>query len=243
MNQSNESAVSAVSLAFVGVIVGAILMLAGTPNLKALIVAAHLGPSETTQAASEPGQGEGGQTQKGQSRGPVPLDPRMAEIDQRFQQAVAMLHARRFDDAAMALHRVILLSPRLAEAYVNMGYAMIGLERYDAARDFFLTATDLRPYQANAYYGLAIAFEQMNDLEGALGAMRTFIHLSPPGDPYVRKARSALWEWNTRLARGPLPENEAQWIEARTRQWEDRNLPDRDARETGDLAIPVRNLQ
>jgi len=233
MNQANESAISAISLAFVGVMAGAILMLGAAPNLRAQIFSAHLGPGQIAH--------EGGHSAAGKA--PTPLDPRMAEISQRFQQAVAMLHAQRFDEAAVALHRVILLSPRLTEAYVNMGYAMLGLERSEAASKFFLAATELKPYQANAYYGLAIALEQMHDLQGALGAMRTFIHLSPPDDPYVRKARSALWEWDTQLARGPLPENEARWIEFRTRQWEDRNQPDRDAREAGDLTIPVRNAK
>jgi len=30
--------------------------------------------------------------------------------------------------------------------------------------------------------------------------MRTFVHLSPAGDPYVRKARAALWEWQAASA-------------------------------------------
>jgi tetratricopeptide (TPR) repeat protein len=238
MSPANESAVSAVSLSLVAVIACAIVMLAGAPGLKERLLTVRLGPQHPIHAAA---RAAGADLLEQQT--PSPLDPRMAEIDERFRQAIVMLHARRFDEAATALHRVILLSPRLAEAYVNMGYAMLGLERYRAARDFFLTATDLKPYQANAYYGLASALEQMKDLEGALGAMRTYIHLSPPDDPYVRKARSAIWEWDSELANGPLPEQERRWIEARTRQWEERNLPDRDARVSGDLAIPVKNLQ
>lgn len=237
MRHPNESAISAVSLSFVGVIACAIFMLASAPGLKDLIFTARLGPQQSLAARAESVEG----LEAASIGTPSPLDPRMAEIDQRFQQAVAMLHAGRFDDAVVALHRVITLSPRLAEAYVNLGYAMLGLERYDAAAKFFLTATDLKPYLANAYYGLAEALERMKDLEGALGAMRTFLHLSPPDDPYVRRARSALWEWDTQLARGPLPEHEQQWIEEKTREWEDRNLPDRDSRRSDDLSIPVKN--
>lgn len=123
---------------------------------------------------------------------------RADEVRVRFEQAVVMLHARQYEHAATALHRVIELDPELPEAHVNMGYAMLGLERYKAAADFFAEATERRPGQANAYYGLAVALEAQGDLAAALGAMRTFVHLSPPEDPFVRKARAALWEWQAR---------------------------------------------
>lgn len=153
------------------------------------------------------------------------------ELTQRFEQAVYMLHARQYEHAVAALHKVIQLSPRMPEAYANMGYALLGLERYHAAHDFFKTATDLDPYQANAYWGLAITFEQGGDLRAALGAMRVYIHLARKDDPYLRRARSALWEWETQLARGPLPDNEKAFIERGTRQWEERNLPQHDIAE------------
>ncbi|MBI3773762.1 MAG: tetratricopeptide repeat protein [Gammaproteobacteria bacterium] len=154
---------------------------------------------------------------------------RQRELEERFQQAVAMLHAKKYDYAITALHRVIALAPRMPEAYVNMGYALIGMQNYPAARDFFNIALEIEPYQANAYWGLAVALEQMGDVEGALGAMRTFIHLSPPNDPYLRKARSALWEWESTLKRGPLPKDEQQWLEKRGREWTERNGPEADS--------------
>lgn len=122
---------------------------------------------------------------------------RESEIDRRFRQAVIMLHARQFDHAATALHRVLELAPDMPEAHVNMGYAMLGLERYGVARDFFESATVLRPQQANAYYGLAVALDALRDRAGARGAMRTFIHLSAPDAPFVTKAKAALWEWES----------------------------------------------
>lgn len=159
---------------------------------------------------------------------------REKEIAQRFQEAVMMLHAKQYDYAITALHRVIELSPRMPEAYVNMGFALLGLKKYKAAGDFFNTAIDIRPYQANAYWGLAVSLEGMRDLEGALGAMRTYIHLAP-SDPnsqdYVRRARSAIWEWETRLKRGPLPPEEANFLNKRGRQWAERNSPHHDAPE------------
>ena len=120
---------------------------------------------------------------------------RKKEVELRFEQAVAMLHAKQYDYAIKALQRVLTLSPRLAEAHVNMGYALLGKEAYQEAVEFFNTATEIKPMQVNAYYGLAIAYEGVGKLEVALGAMRTFIHLSRADNPYLTKARSALWEW------------------------------------------------
>lgn len=150
---------------------------------------------------------------------------RMAQIKMRFEQAVVMLHAKQYEHAATALHRVLELSPNLVDAHVNMGFALFGLKRYKEAESFFNTATNLRPYQANAYWGLAVTLEEMGDLRGALGAMRTYIHLSPPEDPLVRKARAALGEWEYALARGPLPKEEADFLARKGKEWTDRNSP------------------
>lgn len=206
-------ATAALSLLLVAALVGLLGALSRSPELASLET-----PTSQVDPAADP-------------RGHASA-ARAEEIDQRFQQAVMMLHAGQYDYAITALHRVIALAPRMPEAYVNMGYALLGLERYAAARDFFNAAIDLRPYQGNAYWGLATALEGLNDLEGALGAIRTYIHLAP-SDPrsedYVRRARAAIWEWETALKRGPLPPEEAEWLARRGQQWAERNSPDADA--------------
>lgn len=128
---------------------------------------------------------------------------RAAEVRRRFDQAVVMLHARQFEHAAVALHRVLELDPALPEAHVNMGFAMIGLGRPREARDFFEGATALRPSQANAYYGLALAAEALQDLPVARGAMRSYLHLArdEPAS-HLARARAALWEWERAPAAG-----------------------------------------
>jgi tetratricopeptide (TPR) repeat protein len=129
------------------------------------------------------------------------MDPSSRELHQRFQQGAAMLHAKQFQMAMVAFHRVLQLAPELPEAHVNMGFALVGIQEYPAARDFFHGALALRPLQANGYYGLALALEGMEDLEGALGAMRSYIHLTKQEDPFLSKARAALWEWENKLGR------------------------------------------
>jgi tetratricopeptide (TPR) repeat protein len=81
-----------------------------------------------------------------------------------------------------------------------MGFALLGLEEYAAARDFFDAATEIRPSQTNAYYGLAIAHQGQGDLRNALLAMQTFVHTSEVDNLYRRKAEAAIWEWGAELA-------------------------------------------
>lgn len=128
-----------------------------------------------------------------------------AEVDLRFQQGVVMLHAREYEHAMTAFHRVLQLAPTMPEAHVNAGFALIGQRRYKEALAFFDSATELRKEQANAYYGMAIALEGLEDLRGALAAMEAFLHRAKADDPYRRKAESAVWEWRAQLSGKPPP--------------------------------------
>lgn len=121
------------------------------------------------------------------------------EIEERFQQGVAMLHTRQYEYAMTAFHRVLQLDPKMPEAHVNLGFALLGLNEYAAARDFFNTAIDLRPNQLNAYFGLAEALDALGDSFGAMQAMETYVHLAPKDDPFRRKAESAAWELREKL--------------------------------------------
>lgn len=124
-----------------------------------------------------------------------------AATQRHFDAAVLLLHARRFDDALAQLRRVLELSPGLPEAHANVGFALLGLQRPEAARDAFERAIALRAGQANAYYGLALAHESLGDLELALGAMRSYVHLGRGQDEeHLRRARAAMWEWEAQLA-------------------------------------------
>lgn len=132
-------------------------------------------------------------------RQPVPAGE-AARVDEAFRRGVAMLQARRYDVAMAAFHDVLELAPGMPEAHVNMGYAMLGLQRPAEARDFFRAASALRPAQVNAYYGLALAAEATGDRATALAAMRTYAHLAAAGDPHLAKAQAAIRHWEARPA-------------------------------------------
>ncbi len=145
------------------------------------------------------------------------------ELQQQFQKAAEQLNGREYDAALKTLHRVLELAPNMPEAHTNMGYTLLGMQRYEIAKNYFESAIDLNSYQGNAYWGLAVAYEKLDDLPAAMGAMRSYIHLASPDDPFVRRARSALWEWEAALVRGPLPEAEQEWLDRNQKLWEERN--------------------
>jgi len=123
---------------------------------------------------------------------------RLAEADARFQQAVMMLHAKRYDMAVKALHRVLELTPVMPEAHSNMGYALLGTGEYKIAYDFFSTAVELRSMFDSAYYGMALSLEGLKEYEGAIGAMRTYLHLTTE-EHYHAKAEEYIVEWRRQV--------------------------------------------
>jgi tetratricopeptide (TPR) repeat protein len=120
-------------------------------------------------------------------------------VHQQFQQAVALLQQGQYEFAVQGFHEVLKFVPDLPEAHVNMGFALLGLEKFKAAQEFFDGASNIRPSQSNAYYGLAVAHEGLGNLRQAVVTMRTFIHIAAQDDPFRRKAESAIWEWEAVL--------------------------------------------
>jgi tetratricopeptide (TPR) repeat protein len=119
---------------------------------------------------------------------------RAEEIRVRFEQGVAMMQMRQYDFAVQAFHRVLELNPQLPEAHVNMGFALYEKGDFAGAQRFFESATALNKNQVNAYYGLAIAaFAQKNNAV-AVGAMRAWLHLVPPDDPFRARGEAKFDE-------------------------------------------------
>ncbi len=121
-------------------------------------------------------------------------------FDRLFEEGVSHLRSGAADSAIRAFGRAHHLQPGVPEVHVNLGYAYLTLERFEAAQTAFGAALDLRPAQVNAYYGLAVSLERSGDRAAALGAMRSYVHLSSDQDPFKRKALAAIWEWEHLLA-------------------------------------------
>ena len=177
--------------------------------IVAIKISIDLLPSQTDKPA--PGEPASGEPEASATTDVVTQEKKLAkvkalkEIDVRFKQAIAMLHSKRYGHAVTALQRVLKLAPEMPEAHVNMGFALIGMEEYKAAGNYFNRAIDLKGMQVNAYYGLAVALEGMGDLMGAIGAMESYLHLVREDDKYKEKAQAALWEWRATVKQRKAP--------------------------------------
>jgi len=126
---------------------------------------------------------------------PAPAD----RFEALFHAGAELLRGGRLEPALEALEEARRRRPEIAEVHVNLGYALLGLGRLEEAKASFEKALDLRAGQANAYYGLAETLDRKGDVEGALGAMRTYVHLVPESDRFRRPAMSAVWELEEKL--------------------------------------------
>jgi len=107
--------------------------------------------------------------------------------------------------AARAFEKALAIRPHAVQARVNLGFAYVEMGRPAEARHLFSRAIEIAPMTANAYYGLGEALEAEGDIPGAIGAMRSFLHLSEGSDHFRRRARAALWEWEALRESRPAP--------------------------------------
>lgn len=124
---------------------------------------------------------------------------KLRELDLRFKQGVAMLHAGQHEFAVTAFTRALEIDPQVPEAHVNLGFALLGLSEYKDALASFERALDLRERQLNAYYGMALALDGMANYGGAAAALQTYLHLAPKDDPFYERAQVRFAEVQQRF--------------------------------------------
>ena len=112
-----------------------------------------------------------------------------------------------YQQAVDEWNQLLLINASIPEVFANLGFSLFELNKYQAASEAFNQASNINPYQVNAYYGLAICYEKLGDISAATGAMRSYIHLAKKDDPFIRKARSALWEWESQLSKPEATNN------------------------------------
>ncbi len=113
----------------------------------------------------------------------------------RFREAVNLQHAGHPARALPIWEEVVDLAPTLPEARVNLGFTLLDLDRPRAAESAFRQAIGLRPGQANAHYGLALALAAQARFTEAQAAMRSFLRHTGPGDPWLARAHKLLEQW------------------------------------------------
>jgi tetratricopeptide (TPR) repeat protein len=123
-----------------------------------------------------------------------------------LKEAGDRIKAKKYNEAIGILNQSQALMKKYPETYVVLGRALEGRGEPAPARDFYLAAINRDPYLSDAYWGFATTSEALGELESALGAMRSFLHTEPVHDQSrlrIAQARSAIWEWESQLGRGP----------------------------------------
>lgn len=152
----------------------------------------------------------GGALEREELPGPE-SSPTSSDVPDRAAKAVLAGAAReirhkRYDEALRLLDGARPQLRIFPQSYLLIGRALEGKRDYQAARDFYNAALDRDPMLADAYWGAATTSEALGDLHTALGGMRSYLHVVGEPDPNrlkVAQARSAIWEWEAQLGRGP----------------------------------------
>ncbi len=100
------------------------------------------------------------------------------------------LQMQHYADAVEPLEQAIQLSPKSADAHLNLGNVYDGLKRYDDAVREFKKVTDLQPASASAvkqadpWYNLGSVYYKQNRMPESIAAYQKAALLNPK-DPYI----------------------------------------------------------
>lgn len=104
----------------------------------------------------------------------------------------------RWSDAARCYQESLARDPAAADVHVQLGYAMLELERHREGEQAFLRALEEDPGEYSAYLGLAEVARQEGRLEDQARMVKEAMTLAPD-DPDVWNARGVVLEMENRL--------------------------------------------
>ena len=103
----------------------------------------------------------------------VELEP--TDINYATGYASALVQARRFEEAAALLRRILASAPDNYAAHANLATALDGLKRYPDALVEYKWLNGARPELPVTYFLLARAYDLTGELEPALATYETFL--------------------------------------------------------------------
>jgi protein O-GlcNAc transferase len=100
-------------------------------------------------------------------------------VEQLWQQGDAAETAGKYDRAEEIWRKVILIEPKNAKAYNNLGNALSDQKKFDEAIAAYQAAIQLDPKNAKAHNNLGVALRQQQKLDEAIAAYQKAIQLNP----------------------------------------------------------------
>ena len=89
------------------------------------------------------------------------------------------LQTRNFQDAIKFLNKSIIIRPKHANTYQNLGYAFVELGEYEKAKELFYKAIEIEPKHGDAYFNLANTYKQMRNFKKAKEFYEKTIKIQP----------------------------------------------------------------
>jgi tetratricopeptide (TPR) repeat protein len=86
---------------------------------------------------------------------------------------------KEFKEAIEEYKNAIEIDPKLASAYVNMGYALDGLQKYDEAIAAYQKVIEIDPKYASIYYNIGSALIKQEKYDDAIAAFQKVIEIDP----------------------------------------------------------------
>ena len=96
--------------------------------------------------------------------------------------ALRYMNSGGFREAVEIYRRALALDPRLAQAALNLGNALMRLGRYREARDAYLRAIATNPGYSRAFCGLGIVAKELGRFDEAMGAFDEALTLEPDSE-------------------------------------------------------------
>lgn len=103
--------------------------------------------------------------------------------------ALSLIQTGRYDEARQQLEKVVLLAPRDAEAYNNLGYTLKKLGQNDKALEQYQKALSIQPDCVECLNNLGVFYLSTRELEEAEAQFQKAIRVKPEyADPYFHLA-------------------------------------------------------
>ncbi len=95
------------------------------------------------------------------------LPARTQSIDELHNAGVALYEAEDYEAATDKFIEALRINPRAIAPLEYLGGSLLRLERYDDAVEFLNRAIDINPYDADTLYDLAVAYDNLGELDAA----------------------------------------------------------------------------
>jgi tetratricopeptide (TPR) repeat protein len=102
-------------------------------------------------------------------------------VKNAFDQGVAALQAKRFDEAAQHFQTASEADPTRDIVFANLGDALSGARKYDDAANAYKKAIELKPDVAGYYNNLGIIYGNAGKMDEASAALEKSAELAPTG--------------------------------------------------------------